>query len=118
MQLHSTIWSFATSRFMVIVDAVEEYDVVDLSWDESGEVREKISNGEFVVFCARARLLMDGIEVATDYLGQCIYSNPSEFRDHVGSRGKYGSYFTSMVSEVIREGRRNLCNIPKLRCAA
>ena len=113
--MDDVLWRFTTGEFTVVVDAIDE-DYPDLSWDQTGEVREKINSGEYVVFCARARLLWNGIELATDYLGDCIYSNPKEFVNHRGTRGQYGSYFKVMVSNVITEGRKALCNVPKLRC--
>lgn len=76
-----TIREFKTQNFHVIVDAVEETDL-DLSWDESGETARGIENGTYLAFCARARCFFRGLEVASDYLGNCIYKSLEDFADH------------------------------------
>lgn len=117
----ATIWTFETAHFKVVVDCDWESDP-DLSWDETGEVREKINSGEWGNYCFRARLIWNGNEIATDYLGNSIHADPAEFRDHVGlaiksraDNANYGSYFKDMVGTVISEGRKALENIPRLR---
>lgn len=77
------IWKFKTDRFTVRMTAEVEHDL-DLSFDDSGEVRAKIDNGEYQVFCAKCSVELDGVEIASDYLGQCIYSDVDQFRDHIG----------------------------------
>lgn len=105
------IWKFETARFTVVMTAEPEYDL-DLSWDETGEVAESIESGKFDVFCAKCAVLLDGREIATDYLGQCIYETPETFRDHIGIAAlsrkdgrDYGSYFSDMVRQAVAEAR-------------
>lgn len=101
-----TIWTFRTKNFRVVVDCDYQEEAADLSWDDTGEVAEKLDSGEWAVYVMRARLLdRFGDELASDYLGESIYEDPRTFRDHVGSQGKYGSYFTDMVRTVLQEGR-------------
>jgi hypothetical protein len=76
-----TIREFKTARFRVLADAIEDYDV-DLSFDDTGEVRRKLESGEFTCFTARVRVFFDGHEVGSDYLGSCIYRSLEEFQDH------------------------------------
>ena len=104
-----TIWTFKTRNFAVVVDCDYEQDWLDLSWDETGEVAEKIVSGEWSAYTMRARLLdRFGKELVSDYLGQSIYADPMDFRDHIGSQGKWGSYFTDMVRTVLDEGRAEI----------
>lgn len=117
----ATIWTFETARFRVVVDCDWETDP-DLSWDETGETREKIESGEWGNYCFRAVVYCDGRELAADYLGNSIYADPAEFRDHVGLAQKgradgrnYGSYFVDMVRNVINEAREALANPPRVR---
>jgi hypothetical protein len=116
-----TIREFTTDNFTVIIDAVEDTDV-DLSWDETGEVSAKIETGELVAFCARARVLLhledEDIELASDYLGGCVYESLDAFADHracgrynrelaaKGEAGRCGSYFADMISNVCVAARR------------
>ncbi len=76
-----TIREFKTKNFHVVIDAVEEIDL-DLSWDEDGSAREGLENGTLVAFCARARVFLRGKEIASDYLGGCIYKSLEDFADH------------------------------------
>jgi hypothetical protein len=76
-----TIREFKTKNFHVVIDAVEEFDL-DLSWDDNGSARKGLENGTLVAFCARARVFLRGSEIASDYLGNCIYKSLEDFADH------------------------------------
>lgn len=118
-----TIRTFRTANFRVIVDAIA-CDSLDLSWDETGEVREKINNGELLAFDVRARVVHDDLgEIASDYLGGCIYESLEAFMDHKecaaqtrklraeGSNAVVGSYFSDMVRNVCRDARKRLAEL-------
>lgn len=119
MKAIGTIRTFHTKQFRVVVDAVEEDDL-DLSFDATGEVLEKLESGEYVAFCARARIFLAGSELASDYLGGCIYRSLEEFANHrecgkqnreyaaKGDNGRCGSYFSDMVHTVITEARKEI----------
>jgi hypothetical protein len=78
-----TIREFETPNFRVIVDAIEE-DSLDLSWDDDGSTRKGLESGNLIAFCARARvfLKLTGQEIASDYLGGCVYESLNAFQDH------------------------------------
>lgn len=113
--MQESIWTFKTKRFSVVVGWDWESDP-DLSWDDTGEVTAKLNSGEYGNYCFCAKIYCDGREVSETYLGNSIYADPSEFRDHVGAQGKYGSYFKDMIGEVIADARKALCDVPRLRC--
>ena len=114
-----TIREFKTKNFHVVIDAVEEFDL-DLSWDEDGSTREGLENGTLIAFCARARVFLRGSEIASDYLGGCIYKSLEDFADHKecgkqnaeferqGVAGRCGSYFSDMIATVCDEARKTL----------
>ena len=114
-----TIREFKTRNFTVRVTAQEE-DALDLSVDDDGSVREAIDRGELIAFCAKAAVYYRGNELATDYLGGCVYKSIADFMDHKecgkqnklyaakGETGRCGSYFTDMVKTVCREAREEL----------
>lgn len=119
MQPIAEIYRFKTANFLLIVDAVEETDP-DLSWDETGETREKLERGEYSLFAARVRVLArsSGAELAADYLGNCIHETPTAFMDHRGIKEKgrkdganYGSYFSDMVRRACQRARAELCTL-------
>jgi len=105
-ELIDNIFTFETENFTVKVDALVDYDV-DLSWDESGETREKLETGEYTCFCAKAYVLDNQRnELSSDYLGACIYSDIADFKDnHKTKKGEYGSYFKDMINIVINDAR-------------
>lgn len=108
------IRQFKTRNFTVIITAEPEYDP-DFSFDESGETEHNVRNGIWECFCAKVAVTCNGHELATDYLGNCIYADPMEFMDHKGrGRGKnakYGSYFSDMVSTAIADARKELAKL-------
>jgi hypothetical protein len=88
--------------------AEPEYDL-DLSWDETGEIAAGVEDGTYTVFCAKCAVFVDGEEIAADYLGQCIYADIMDFRDHVGCKATgCGSYFSDMVREAVSLARAEL----------
>jgi len=115
MNTLENIYTFNTRNFTVTVDAMEE-DYPDFSFDETGETQEMIERGDWLCFAVKVTLSFRGMEIAEDYLGQCIHENTRDFRDHFGIRKHkgVGSYFSDMVSNVISEGRKTLSEIPKL----
>ncbi len=124
MPRSTKVWQFNTARFCVILDWTYD-DYADLSWDETGETRDKIASGEWAVYSFQVRVLCDGREIGDSHLGGSIYADPADFRDHVGLAIKrradgrnYGSYFSDMVKEAIGKARKTLCNCPRLRCVA
>jgi hypothetical protein len=102
-----TMWSFETDNFRVEWSIAPEEDP-DYSFDETGETVKKIESGEWQCFMSRMRIvhLPTGADLAEAHLGNSIYANPAEFRDHIGARGKYGSYFRDMVSTCVSEARK------------
>lgn len=108
-----TIWQFRTANFRIAYEVFPEYDL-DLSWDEDGETRDRLERGLLVAFVAKVAIYWQGREIAADYLGNCIYENAEDFRDHFGGKG---SYFSDMVRSAVREARRNLNAVPKVRAA-
>lgn len=119
MKQLAVIREFRTKNFTVVVDAVEE-DNLDLSFDETGEVAQKIEDGDYVAFCARVRVFFGGREIASDYLGACIYEDYSAFEDHrkagkenrklqeSGSKARCGSYMHDMIRAACQQARQTM----------
>jgi hypothetical protein len=119
-----TIWQFETENFIVRMSCDYDNDV-DISWDETGETAEKLASGEWTAYVFHAEVIESatGTTIGEDYLGGSIYADPEDFRDHVGLAIKsredgrnYGSYFTDMIREAIREARKTYAKArPRLR---
>jgi len=112
------IWQFNTKNFIARMSCDYDQDTVDLSWDDTGEVAEKLASGEWACYTFHAEILerATGNTIGEAYLGGSLYANPEDFRDHVGAKGRHGSYFTDMISEAISEARKTYATErPRLR---
>jgi hypothetical protein len=124
-----TIRTFRTRNFSVIVDAIEDYDV-DLSFDDTGEILQQLKDGDLICFAVRARVFLHGNEIASDYLGGCIYASIAEFQDHrqcgsetrklraQGSAAVCGSYFADMIKTACGEARKYLAEVTQIKVRA
>jgi hypothetical protein len=126
------MFRFETANFIVRATIQPDNDV-DTSFDETGETDAKLSSGEYQSFGTIVRVATrDGIELGCDSLWGSIYANPRDFfADHRNSdamnrnssimRAAQGEnvaichYFPDMVREAIRDARKTLTNMPKLR---
>jgi len=114
-----TLREFRTANFTVRCEALDEIDL-DLSFDETGETREKLESGELVAFVAHVAVYYKGRKVGENYLGNCIYESFADFMDHracgkqnrqweaQGETGRCGSYFSGMIHDAIKEARKEL----------
>lgn len=116
MNTLENIYTFKTRNFTIRVDAMEETDP-DFSFDDTGETQEMIERGDWLCFAVRASVSFRGSVIGEDYLWNCIYKNIRDLRDHfrIGKHSGCGSYFTDMIRESIREARKTLSEMPKLR---
>ena len=113
------MWEFKTKRFSVIWSIEPDSDC-DLSFDETGEVAEKIASGELECFTSTMEVIHrdSGAVLSTEYLGGSIYADPADFRDHIGVKVKsrqdgrnYGSYFSDMVRGAIGAARETIAEV-------
>lgn len=94
------LYRFKTARFSVVCDIAPENDS---PWDhfyDDPETAAAISEGKIDWFTARVRVLFDGRDIGSDYLGACAYENASDF---IG-----GGYFRDMVRLAIADARELL----------
>ena len=115
MNTLENIYTFNTRNFTIRVDAMDETDP-DFSFDDTGEAQEMIERGDWLCFAVRASVSFRGSDIGEDYLGNCIYENIRDFRkDSWNMLPRSGSYFSDMVRNAIREARKTLSEMPKLR---
>ncbi len=112
MRHEEKMWSFETDQFRVVW-CVSPCDDLDLSWDDDGTIRDGLESGLYTAFDSRIAVYWNDMVVGEAFLGQSIYESPSEFRDHIGAQGKYGSYFADMVREAITAARDTIRQIDK-----
>lgn len=100
----------------------------DLSWvEDDQETLDNLESGLWTNYTFKVAVYdAHGRDLAADYLGNSIYANPLEFRDHracgranrehaaAGQPGRCGSYFKDMVRNVIHDARVEW-NEPRVR---
>lgn len=110
--MREVMWKFKAGRFSIVATIEPDSDL-DLSWDETGETRDKLASGEWQAFGTWVRVYLNGAEIGSDSLFGSIYADPIEFfREHIGinelSRRdgcNYGAYFPDMIRAAISEAR-------------
>lgn len=102
-----TVYTFKTARFAL--ELAVEPETFPPDWNGWEQDIEKIDRGELAYFIARVRVLLDGREIATDYLGGCCYNTVEEFRRD--------GYFFDLARSAIKDARAALRNTPRLRAA-
>jgi hypothetical protein len=79
---YDEIGSFARDGFFVIVDKTWEdlsvRDCFDDTVTDIDQMIKDIENCKYDWFSLRVRLLVDGHEMAAEYLGGCLYEDPRE----------------------------------------
>ena len=94
--------------FDIYFEALEEHQTLrELLPEEDEESLKKIYN-ENEIFCAKITAEKAGIELASDYLGGCIYESSEDFYT------KYKTeYYSDMKKTVIEEAQREVKNLIK-----
>lgn len=129
----SQAWRFETAHFVVVATIEQDYDV-DISFDETSETLEKLQSGEWQAFATIVTVYAkaSGAKLGSDALYGSIYAEPREFftehrcadplnRNSSIMRAAHGEstaichYFPEMVREAIRETRKSVVNLPRLR---
>lgn len=120
------MYEFTIGRFTIAAD-IRLSDDFDLSWDDDGETRANLESGLWEAFDTKVSVSCNGVEIASDWLCQSIYANPSEFfSDHRSAdpmnrncsimRAANGDnvsichYFPDMVRNAVNEARAWLAN--------
>lgn len=89
--------------FKIYFEALEEYiSLSELLPEETEEQLKEIENSN-VIFCAKVTAKKAGVELASDYLGGCIYEDEEDFYT------KYkDDYFADMVETVVSEAKEKV----------
>jgi hypothetical protein len=82
MRHYEEIGSFDREGFFVIVDKtwedIDPWDQLSECFDNKKQLYADIENGKYDWFMLRVRVLVDGHELASEYLGGCLYEDPRE----------------------------------------
>ena len=77
---YDTIAEFTRDGFDIIVDKTYEdmHPRDHFEDDNMDEIIRKIDNGTYEWFMLRVRVLVEGLELGSAYLGGCLYEDPRE----------------------------------------
>ena len=79
---YDTIAEFERGGYDIIVDkSYEDIDPKDCFDDECYNIKEiyaDIESGKLDWFMLRVRVMVEGLELASEYLGGCLYADPKE----------------------------------------
>jgi hypothetical protein len=80
MQHYDLIERTERDGFTIIVDKTyEDINPRDqFEADDMDEILRKIDNGTYEWFMLRVRVLVEGLELGSHYLGGCLYEDPRE----------------------------------------
>jgi len=103
------MWQFKTRNFTVMwLISPDVFRSDGIEPERAAEWRKDIRAGKLKCFDSEIRVVCNatGIVLGEEYLGNSLYENPAEFRDHFGmTKGGFGSYFAQMVKEAIAQAR-------------
>ena len=77
---YDTIAEFTRDGFDIVVDKTYEdmHPRDHFEDDNMDEIIRKIDNGTYDWFMLRVRVLVEGLELGSSYLGGCLYEDPNE----------------------------------------
>ena len=86
-------------EFTFILSALVDYTPVDDGLYEPEDLKEiykNLDNYTWMYFCAELKAYVNGINLSTDTLGQCIYESLDDFKINSG-------YYEDMKSNCVKE---------------
>jgi hypothetical protein len=79
---YDEIGSFERDGFFIIVDKtyedIDPWDQLSECFDNKKELYADIESGKYDWFMLRVRVLVDGHEMSSEYLGGCLYEDARE----------------------------------------
>jgi len=105
---YDTISEFERDGFTVIVDKTyEDFNPRDhFESDDMDEILRKIDNGTYEWFMLRVRVLVDGLELGSAYLGGCLYEDPREVLSDGTAEDFIAEAMTEAKSQVYRLSKK------------
>lgn len=103
MQHYETIHTESREGFDIVFSVThEDAHPRDLFEDfDLPDVLDGIESGRFEWFIARVQAFKCGVELASDYLGGCLYDSAQKFVDS-------NDYYADMVQNVIIDARKKI----------
>jgi hypothetical protein len=112
MRYYDTLAEFERDGFTVIVDKTWEdlavRDMFDDSCHDIKEIERKIDNGTYEWFMMRVRVLVEGLEMGSAYLGGMLYEKPEDCLTDGTAE--------DMIYEALTEAKRDVYRLKQKFC--
>jgi hypothetical protein len=109
---YDTLAEFERDGFTVIVDKTWEdlpvRDMFDDTCHDIKEIERKIDNGTYEWFMMRVRVLVEGLEMGSAYLGGMLYEDPKECLTDGTAE--------DMIYEALTEAKRDVYRLKQKFC--
>jgi len=110
MRYYDTLAEFERDGFTVIVD--KTYEDIDPRGQfedcDIGEIIRKIDDGTYEWFMMRVRVLVEGMEMGSAYLGGMLYEDPRECLTDGSAE--------DMIAEALAEAKRGVYRMKQKFC--
>ena len=105
---YDTIAEFTRDGFDIIVDKTYEdmHPRDHFEDDNMDEIIRKIDNGTYEWFMLRVRVLVEGLELGSSYLGGCLYEDPREVLTDGVAEDFIAEAMTEAKSQVYRLSKK------------
>jgi len=107
---YETIAEFERDGYDIIVDKTYEdlspRDCFDDSVTDIKQLCEDIDSGRYEWFMLRVRVLVEGLELAEEFLGGCLYSDPKEVLSDGTAEDLIDQAMTEAKGHVYRLSRK------------
>lgn len=103
------MWQFKTRSFTVqwLIEP-DAPNMVGIPAAQAAAWKKDIRAGKLKCFLSIIRVTCNatGIALGEAYMGNSMYANPADFRDHFGvTAAGFGSYFKQMVKQAVADAR-------------
>jgi hypothetical protein len=110
MRYYDTIAEFSREGYDIIVDKSWEdlnpRDLFDDCVTDLDQLVEDINSGRLDWFFLRVRVLVEGLELAAEHVGGCLYENPKDVLTDGLAEDLIDQALTSAKKEVYRLSKR------------
>jgi len=111
MRYYDTLAEYERDGYTIIVDKSYEDDITprdtfDDSCHDIEEICRDIDRGHLEWFMLRVRVLVEGLELAREHLGGCLYEIPSEILSDGTAEDIIDTAMTEAKSQVYRLSKK------------
>lgn len=99
--IHEEESSGFTIRFYACEEYLHPSDSFDDTCHDIADICDKIDRGIYVWFCAKVTASKADVELASDYLGACLYESCKQFVTD-------NDYYADMKTRVIEEAKQTI----------